>query len=72
MVNNIFWVPAAIEDLDAILTYLQNNWEERIINNFLVKLEDSIHLITNTPTLFPLINFDLQIRKCVLTKHNTL
>ena len=72
MTNNIIWSPAATKDLNTILTYLQDNWEERIINVFLNKLDESILLIAKTPKIFPIINSDLQIRKCVVTKQNTL
>ncbi len=66
------WSPAAEEDLRKILDYLQNKWNPQIINRFINKIDDNIGLILEDPKIFPFINQELLIRKCVITKQNIL
>lgn len=72
MTKPVIWSPLADADLDNITEYLNQNWETQVVLNFLDQLDDLIALIQNNPKLFPVINDDLGIRKCVVTKHNTL
>jgi len=58
--------------LVGILDYLDEHWPSTVSLSFLYTLEASIVLITNHPEQFPEINQNLLIRKCVLTKHNSL
>ncbi len=66
------WSPAAENDLRKILDYLQNKWNPHVINRFINKIDDSIELILEDTKIFSIINHELQIRKCVITKQNTL
>jgi len=74
MVNRrkVIWSPAAEEDLRTILDYLHNKWSQRVINKFINKIDDNVGLILEDPKIFPIINLELQIRKSVVTKQNTL
>lgn len=72
MANQIVWSPLAENDLLQILDYLQENWNEEVTITFLEIIENLISQIGKNPKQFPLINKGKQIRKCVLTKHNTL
>ncbi len=72
MTKNIIWSPAAEKDFALVLEYLSTRWNKRIISRFINKLDDNIGLISQNPKLFPVINENLQIRKCVVTKQNTL
>jgi len=72
MPKQIIWSPSAENDMEAILEFLTVNWSEGIIFRFLNKIDDCVHLISEDYKLFPLINENLQIRKCVVTKHNTI
>lgn len=40
--------------------------------SFIENLDYSINQIEKNPKLFPLINVELEIRKCVVTKHNSI
>jgi plasmid stabilization system protein ParE len=55
-----------------ILQYLKENWNDQIVNRFIDITEALISQISNNPKQFPLINNRHKIRKCVITKHNTL
>lgn len=72
MDKEVIWSPAAEEDFKNTLDYLQNKWPNRVISTFINKVDDNIGLIIGDPKIFPVINNDLQIRKSVITKYNTL
>ena len=72
MTKHIIWSPASEKDFEAILEYINTRWNRRVILRFINKVDDTIGLISENPKLFPLINEELQIRKCVITKQNTL
>ncbi|MFC0878787.1 type II toxin-antitoxin system RelE/ParE family toxin [Saccharicrinis sp. FJH2] len=72
MTKEIIWSPAAENDFEKILKYLEFKWSNRIARRFINKVDDSIDLIVEDPKIFPLINEELQIRKSVITKQNTL
>jgi plasmid stabilization system protein ParE len=72
MSKEIVWSPDAEKDFEEILEYLQLKWSNRIIRRFINKVDDNIELIVEEPKIFPLINEELQIRKSVITKQNTL
>ena len=72
MGNRIIWAPEAEKDFILILDYLDKNWGFWVATTFINKVDSHIGLIAKDPQLFPVINLDLQIRKCVITKQNTL
>jgi len=72
MAKVIFWSPLAEKDLENILTYLEENWSEQVLTNFIAIVEEIISIIRANPHQYPLIHKKKKIRKCVLTKHNTL
>lgn len=72
MARQIVWSPASKNDLEKILDYLEAHWGNKIVSVFITKIDNTISLIANTPQIFPVINKELEIRKCVITKQNTL
>jgi plasmid stabilization system protein ParE len=72
MPKQIWWSPAAENDMEIILTYLQENWNKRIVSKFLSKVDSHLQLIAKDADIFPIIHEKMQIRKCVLTKQNTI
>ncbi|EPR66903.1 type II toxin-antitoxin system RelE/ParE family toxin [Cyclobacterium qasimii] len=72
MTKKIIWSPDAESDFATILEYLELKWGNRITSRFINKVDDSIELILEDPKIFPLINEEMQIRKSVITKQNTL
>lgn len=72
MCAKIVWSRLASRDFENILQYLDHNWERRVSTAFIDVVEDNISFIKGNPLQFPLTNPKLGIRKCVLTKHNTL
>lgn len=72
MAAKVIWSPTAESDLELVVVYLNTNWSKTVVNKFINKVEDTVTLIAEDPTLFPLINSNLNIRKCVLTNQNTI
>ena len=72
MLKEVIWSPSAENDFESILDYLKLHWNERIINRFINKVDDNISLILEDYKIFPVINEELQIRKSVISKQNTL
>jgi plasmid stabilization system protein ParE len=72
MPKQVNWSPLAESDLSNILDYLHKNWERKVASNFIDLTDNFINQISINPKQFPLINKRKGIRKCVITKHNTL
>jgi len=68
----VFWTEEAINNLEAILNYLKENWTQREIDNFKKKLGKQIDLIEKNPRLFPLSKYNGRLRKAVLSKQLTI
>jgi plasmid stabilization system protein ParE len=68
----IVWSPSAEYDFAIILSYLNENWNEQVTNHFIDLTEGMLLQISNNPRQFPVIFKKERVRKCVLTKHNTL
>ena len=72
MTKQIVWSPLAENDFANILAYLYENWDNKVTNHFIDLTENLIRQIAINPAQFPLIHKKRKIRKCVLTKHNTI
>jgi plasmid stabilization system protein ParE len=72
MPKDVKWSSLAESDLSNILDYLNRNWERKVASSFIDLTDNFIHQISINPKQFPLINKRKGIRKCVLTRHNTL
>lgn len=72
MTREVIWSPDSENDIETILDYLETKWNRRVIAKFLNKVDDGISIILEDPHIFPIINEELQIRKSVITKHNSI
>ncbi len=72
MHRKIVWSPLADRDIENILEYLNKNWNQKVIIRFLNKINIATKQILKNPHQYPIINKKLQVRKCVVTKQNTL
>ena len=72
MPKQIIWSPLAENDFVSILDYIQKNWDSKVVEGFIEITFSSVSQISINPKQFPLIYKNKKIRKCVLTKHNTL
>jgi len=72
MPKKIIWAPLAEIDFSAILEYLNKNWDSKVSSDFIDLTESAIDQISINSKQYPIIFKKKQIRKCVLTKHNSL
>jgi plasmid stabilization system protein ParE len=72
MPKQIIWSPLAESDFASILEYLNKNWDQKVAANFIDLTENIIDHISINPRQYPIIFKKKRIRKCVLTKHNSL
>ena len=72
MTKKIIWSPNSEEDFENILDYLASEWDAKVAIKFIDLVDALLLQIANNPRQFPLIHKKYNVRKCVLTKHNTL
>jgi len=72
MAREIIWTPEAEKTLSQIVDFLEREWTEKEIQKFLVKIESTIQLIKNQPTVFRSISRKYAIHEALVTKHNVL
>jgi plasmid stabilization system protein ParE len=72
MAKQIIWSPLSETDLEHIFDYLLKNWTQQVAINFLDNIDNLISKIAKNPKLFPFVNKKRKIRKCVVTKHNSI
>ncbi|MBO0930495.1 type II toxin-antitoxin system RelE/ParE family toxin [Fibrella aquatilis] len=68
----IYFSAEAEEQLEAIVSYLGENWSQRVKTDFLAKLSDTLERISQMPDLYRHSEKRPGLRECVLTKHTTL
>lgn len=72
MLKPIKWSSLAENDFANIVDYLEIRWNKTVCIAFINDIDFCIGLIQKNPKLFPIFNSELQIRKCVVTKQNSL
>jgi len=72
MSKQVVWSPLSESDFSKILEYLNENWDEKVTNQFIDLIENILEQISINPRQFPIIYKKEKIRKCVLTKHNSM
>jgi len=68
----LIWSLRAVENLKKIINYLEENWTEKEIKNFSIKLNSYLTIIGKRPKTFPAAKSKQNIRRAVVTKHITL
>jgi plasmid stabilization system protein ParE len=68
----IIWSPLSENDFATILDYLDKNWGSKVALNFIELTENILNQISINPRQFPICYKRKRIRKCVLTRHNSL
>jgi plasmid stabilization system protein ParE len=68
----IIWSPLSENDFANILDYLDKSWGPKVATNFIDLTENIVNQISINPKQFPICYKRKKVRKCVLTKHNTL
>ena len=72
MPKPIFWSPLSENDFENILDYLYKKWGNQVAFDFIELTENLLNQIEINPRQFPVFYKGKKVRKCVLTKHNSL
>lgn len=68
----ISWTPTARKTYFKVLEYLDEAWTQREIQNFVERTEKVLKLIAKDSEMFEASRMKKNIRKGLITKHNTL
>ena len=66
MAFKIVWSPDALTSYLSIITYLEKNWTEREIRNFVRHIEDKIQLLKTFPYIGSPFDKKKQLRKTLV------
>ena len=72
MLKPVIWSPLSEIDFSNILDYLDKKWGGKVASNFITLTENIINQISINPKQFPICYKRKKVRKCVLTKHNSI
>jgi plasmid stabilization system protein ParE len=62
----------AEKDLQDIVTYLQEVWNEKVVDEFINEIDEQIDRIAEMPYLFPKTEKRENVRKCLINKRVAL
>lgn len=72
MIYAIIWTPRAQVTFNANIEYLNNEWDQAVLNDFFDRVDEVIATIRLTPLLFPIYKIRGEIRRCVVTEQISL
>lgn len=72
MAKKIVWTKRALKNLDKTITYLQENWSEKVIDSFVTKTYETLYLLCEFPEIGVTENRNKNIRGLLITRHNKL
>lgn len=58
--------------IENVFQYLEQEWSEKIKDDFKKKLSKHVEYLKQNPYMFPASQVKKDIRKCVITKHNKM
>jgi plasmid stabilization system protein ParE len=62
----------AEKNLDRIIKYLEENWSEKVKNNFIKKLNNEVNHLRVNPYINQASDLKNGVRRCFITKHNSM
>lgn len=65
---DVSFAEPAVEQLDAITTYLAEQWSQRVKTDFLAQLSDKLSLISRMPYMYRSSATKSEYRECVINK----
>jgi plasmid stabilization system protein ParE len=68
----IRWTKRSAQDLQSIIAYLELNWSEKEVRNFVVLLEYHLSLLSRNPLLFKASERYQGSRECLMSRYLTL
>jgi plasmid stabilization system protein ParE len=72
MLKPVKWSSFAEDDLSKLLDYLVEIWNSKVALEYIDTIDYCIRHIQTNPNQFPVINKKYKVRKCVISKHNSI
>jgi plasmid stabilization system protein ParE len=72
MAKEIKWTKTAAKNFDKVIDYLENNWPEKVVRDFVNRTSDLLDLLSELPEIGEVQDKNRQIRGILITKHNKL
>ena len=69
---SIHWTREAERTLAQNLEYLAYRWDDKVVLDFINKVDDALDIIALNPKIFPAHNSELGIYKCVVVSQITI
>ncbi len=70
--RQVVWSSFADQDFAEILLYLSHKWGFKVVEQFINHTENVVQQIVSNPYMFPVVKSSIQVRKAVLSSHNSL
>ena len=58
--------------IENVFLYLEQNWSDKIRNDFKMKLLKYVEYLKQNPYMFPASQVKKDLRRCFVTKHNAM
>lgn len=71
-IYRIIWSDEALNNLKAIIEYIENTWTEKEIKKFAQLLDNRLSLLASNPYSFPMTNHPKMLRKLVISKQTSI
>ena len=71
MAKKVVLSPTAKMKLEELLVYLKQEWSEKVKQEFIEKLDEKIHQVSQYPNSCPESRAFKNLYKCVVTKQTT-
>ncbi len=68
----VIWTPEASETFKSNVDYLLTEWGDQVTSDFLDRVDEVIRSIKSGPEIYPLVNKNDQVHRCVVVKQITL
>lgn len=72
MTKPVVWSTKAKQDLVRVISYLEQNWSAKVARIFLQKVDLLVKHLASNDGMFPFVQKSRGIKKCVVTKHNSI
>ena len=72
MIKPIVLTQTALNNYNAIVKYLIEEWDVSVANDFIERFVEVRNMLATNAEIFAYENKVKQIQKCVLTKHNII
>jgi len=72
MPKSIVWSDNSKVDISNLVLYLKLEWGKEIADDYITLIDELIQQFAIFPKMYPMIHKRKKIRKCVVSKHNTI